>query len=156
MYDVCTAVRANVQQCALVYNHKPSHLVEDKAYGMELVRQPDRTALPQLFIVQMPRDVADILLLQILLKCFRQVHAGLVGETNEDPKHVGQFVAEVFVFVRLFLRLFAIAPGHDAGYFANFFGQHGHVSQFAEVAYANGFDPIIDSGLGVLESHKGS
>ena len=41
-------------------------------------------------------------------------------------------------------RLVAVGSCHNAGQFAHFFGQYGHIGQFAEIADTIGLDPLVN------------
>lgn len=104
----------------------------------------------QLLILPMPGGIPAILFIQVLLKSFRQVNAGLIRQANDYPEYIGQFIAQVFVFVRFLFGLFPVAPGNDAGYFTNLFGQLRHIGQLVEIPNANGLYPVVDGGLGIV------
>ena len=90
--------------------------------------------------------VAPSLLLEIAAKGFAEVCARLVGQTEEYPKNIGHFVGRILRFAGL-KRLVAVAAGDDAGQFADFLGQAGHIGEFAKVADAVSLDPRIHKGL---------
>ena len=77
-----------------------------------------------------------------------------VNNPDQYKKYVGQFVAEVFAGVASLKRLLAVLPGDDTGYFAYFFSKYSHVGEFAEVAHAIFFYPVIYQLLRVLYGHR--
>ena len=107
----------------------------------------------QLLIPQMPLPIPLCLFLHILGKSIGEVNASLVGQANQHPKDIGHFVAEVAVLVRFLEGLLAVCAGDDAGQFADFFGEQGHVGQFVEITHAVGLNPFIDGGLGFFYRH---
>ena len=90
--------------------------------------------------------VALGLFLKVAAKGFAEVCARLVGQTEEYPKNIGHFVGRILRFAGL-KRLVAVAAGDDAGQFADFLGQAGHIGEFAKVTNAVGLDPRIHKGL---------
>ncbi len=107
----------------------------------------------QLLVLLMAVGIAGGLLVQVFLQGLRKVHAGLVGEADEDEEHISEFVAEVLAFVTFFFRLLAIAPCHDAGHFTNFFRENGHVGQLVVIAHTSGLYPLVNGRLGFVYRH---
>ena len=101
----------------------------------------------ELGIVAVPVGVAGGFLVEVPLKSFAQVYAGLVGKGCQNPQYIGHFIAEVPVGIGGLFALVSIAPGHDAGQFTHFFREDRHVGQFAEIPNANGGDPLVHGGL---------
>ena len=95
--------------------------------------------------------VAPGFLFDVGLKGLRQVDACLIGKGGEDPQDVGHLVGEVGLAVRFLFALVAVPARHDAGKFAHFFGEDGHVGQLTEIADANGGDPFVHLGLDRLK-----
>lgn len=70
--------------------------------------------------------VAALFLFQGVVESLLEVDAGLVGDTSEDPEHVGDLFGEVLSGVGQVARfgdLVAIDSSDDAGEFAGFFGE---------------------------------
>ena len=95
--------------------------------------------------------VAPGFLFDVGLKGLGQINAGLIGEGGEDPQDVGHLIGEVGFAIRFLFTLVAVPARHDAGEFAHFFSEDGHVGQFTEIADANGRDPFVHLGLDRLK-----
>ena len=111
---------------------------------------------PEFLVVEVAGGIAGGFLGYVFGKRIGQIHAGLVGKANNDPKHIGQFVGQVFVLIRLFFRLFTVSPGNDAGHFAHLFGEHCQVGEFVEIPNAHGFNPVVNGCLCVFDGHWSS
>ena len=81
-----------------------------------------------------------------------EVGAGLVGDAEQHPEDVGYLFVQIVLFTA-FERLVAVLAGHDAGQLAHFFGQYGHIGQFAEVAHAVRPDPVVHLFLCFFQCH---
>lgn len=98
----------------------------------------------------MPRAIALRLLLKVTPKGLAEVCSGLVGQAEEYPQNISHLVGRILRFAGL-KRLVAVAAGDDAGQFADFLGQTGHIGEFAKVANAVGLDPRIHKGLRLVK-----
>ena len=72
--------------------------------------------------------VALRLLRHAFLEFFCEVHASLVGQTDQHPQHVGHLFAQVGFLARL-EALVAIFARYDTRQFAHLFREAGHVGE---------------------------
>ncbi len=84
-------------------------------------------------ILEMPRRISLGLLFQIFPKSRFEIHAGLIGQANQDKKYIGQFVSNRLRFLTLFEALFPVNTGNQSGDFTNFFDQLGQIGEFRKV-----------------------
>ena len=103
----------------------------------------------------MTRGVPDILFGEVLFQGGSEVYTGLVGDTEEDPEGVGEFVSQFFASVRRFEGLVAVEAAHEAGHFPHFFREDSHISELAEIADPGAADPVIDQLLGFADRQLG-
>lgn len=59
----------------------------------------------------------------------REIGAGLVGQADHHPQHVGKFLGQCVAQVARFGHLLAVGARYDARQLAGLLGQHGHVGQ---------------------------
>lgn len=81
-----------------------------------------------------------------------QVGSRLVGDAEQHPEDVGYLFVQIVLFTGL-ERLVAVLAGHDAGQFAHFFSQYGHIGQFAEVTHTVRLDPAVHLFLCFFQCH---
>ena len=67
----------------------------------------------RLFVLFVPLPVAGGLLGEVGLYGGREVHARLVGQTDQHPQYVCHFIGQIVPLARL-EGLVAVAAGHDA------------------------------------------
>ncbi len=65
-------------------------------------------------ILEMPRRISLGLLFQIFPKSRFEIHAGLIGQANQDKKYIGQFVSNRLRFLTLFEALFPVNTGNQS------------------------------------------
>lgn len=76
-----------------------------------------------------------------------QIDPGLIRDTNQHKKDIGDFVGEIRPRFIWFETLIAAAPRELPGQFADFFHQLSQVRQFGEIPHADRLDPIVDRAL---------
>jgi hypothetical protein len=91
--------------------------------------------------------VTDVFFLKIPLHRMGQIHARLVGETDQNPKHISHFIRKIPVFVRLFEGLFAVFSGHDTGEFTDFLHKNRSIREFIEISDPDSLDPLVYQSL---------
>jgi hypothetical protein len=101
----------------------------------------------------MTGGVPDVLFDEVLFEGGGEVYTGLVGNANEDPEGVGEFVAEFSACVRWFEGLVTVKSAHEAGHFPHFFGKDSHVGELAEIADPGRADPVVDQLLGFADGY---
>jgi hypothetical protein len=101
----------------------------------------------------MAGGVADVLFDEVLFEGGGEVYTGLVGDANEDPEGVGEFVAQFSACVRWFEGLVTVKSAHEAGHFPHFFGKDSHVGELAEIADPGRADPVVDQLLGFADGY---
>jgi len=101
----------------------------------------------------MAGGVTDVLFGEVLFEGSSEVYTSLVGDTNEDPKGVGEFVAQFSACVRWFEGLVTVKTAHEAGDFPHFFGEDSHVGELAEIADPGGSDPVVNQLLGLADGY---
>jgi len=101
----------------------------------------------------MTGGVAEIFFGEVLFQCRGEVDTGLVGDAEEDPERVGEFIGQFFACVRWFKGLVSVEAAHQAGHLSHFFCEDSHVSELTEIADPGSADPVVDQLLGFPDRH---
>ena len=87
----------------------------------------DLGSLFEFLVVFMSVFVAVGFEFHFFIKSFLEVDSGLIGQAQYYKNHVGQFFAQVFIFIAFFFGLFSISASDNSGNFTYFFCKLCHI-----------------------------
>lgn len=105
-------------------------------------------------IEEMPLEVSNVFLIDIVGKSIREVYSVLVCNRHCNPQQVGELVGQVEFFA-LFRRLLSVGTSNNTRNLAGFFGKDCHVCQRREISYPDRSDPAVYDSLRLTQPYVG-